>query len=949
MLSPFAYTQARTTSPNETEILNKLGSANPRIQQEAMRALDQKTLENPKIIRILAGMSADQSYQVSRNNDVIKEAKQTLAKLDLKNPVVKNEIIEIATKWHPGVSKSVIELLKKDNSEFEKFLKDFKELAFSPQTTDQTRQNFAQALDIAGPVADGFVDELFQKSLRASKIQEEQKISLEILSLVGRRKDKEFGPRIVSAIKFGTEEERLKALKAFPLFMTDASSVLPELIETIKEEDNEEIFSEAIKMLRTVGPNSKKLTPILGGMLKSEDSNEVFRAAFALNALGLFTKQNVESFVSLVQNLDTDWTIRVNALMILGALGEQAIPALDTILKTALADPDSEVRGAASQALGNLGVHAKSVLPDLIMALKSSSERVSNSAARAIGQMGEHAKTAIPNLEEALKKSYLQDSAANALGKMGEHSKPVVMRLIAKLDSEKRGELNRTIRILEEMGESAKIAIPRLKKLDPKNVDTGAVVRALAAMGDPGLLAETQKMESVDLKLESENLKYNAAFIFAKKLKRGEVFKETPVIPKSNQVSLEPEYVCERLCKLVDSTRNQTFGTKIYDRVGYADYIPHSADAAYANLDALFVTKASTICQTKENQMFLENQIKKYLNDSHKKQSEEFHEEGFSSLKIYTDQFDLLTVKDLISRRSELKLSETQLSKLFEHQKNLGENLSKNFERFEGIGGSAMNIYAQACTGIAGCGSPELLKNPDFQKTTQQLIDLAQENPTSLPYSMARNSFKDNKKGSAARAVPVNLLTYLMKPNDVDSQNNLVRALVNYDQHKELLVQHTLFHQGTHNRSQGGIAPYYFYSTIPYAMSALKVLKDSPSTKAENRARVLEIEKNLKTLLVRLIDDEKKAFRPHEVMLAKKNLYQASPAYANALGGISLLAAYGDECRSYFKIAPPPSEAPLIGILSGVDLRGLEAYRMKAPKDLSTDYKKPKIPTEKNH
>ncbi len=62
-------------------------------------------------------------------------------------------------------------------------------------------------------------------------------------------------------------------------------------------------------------------------------------------------------------------------------------------------------------------------------------------------------------------------------------------------------------------------------------------------------------------------------------------------------------------------------------------------------------------------------------------------------------------------------------------------------------------------------------------------------------------------------------------------------------------------------------------------------------------------------------------------MLQKqKTLYEASPRYANALGGLALLAAYGDECRAHFKIPPPPKEAPLLGILSGVDLNGIEAY-----------------------
>ena len=969
-----AQTTVGQFSQKEKEILENLGSFDPRKQREALRSLGNKELENPKIIRILFAMSADQTTQVSRNLDVVNEAKKTLAKLNLESPIVKNEITEILTKWDASATIAAVETLKSGGSAFRNILNEIHSLALKKETNENIRRNSARVLDSAGTAADGLVKDLLQKALSGKSPKEEQKRAVEMLAQMQSRLKNEIVPRFARSVKVGNKKEKLIALEGLQSLGQSSAVALPEILKILKTENDSEILAETLNTFHKMGNQAKDAVPELIKMLGSDDEELMKRGALALSGLGKQAKPVADE---LIQSLSSENTAeRFRALHLLGYMGELAKPGLDKILSILLKtqksyelisyDLISYEQNLAAKALGNLGIHAKSVVPKLVSALKNQrlpaafalGEMGVNAdsavadlksalkakdrefrayVARALGQMGENAKSAIPDLVAVLKadNSYVFEQAAIALGKFGNSASPIVSDLTADLKNENAEIRLKAIVALGLIGVPAAGAVPELKlALEDTNPEFRApAAEALANLGEQGIAALTEFVVKARSKGPSKLADY-AEELIHKKLSETPLA-EIPLIPKSNQITTSPGTVCEKLCKLVDTTRAQAFGVKIYDYFIGAGEVLHSADAAYLNLDALFVNKASAICKSKENKEFLELQLKKYLSEPSEEQkilNKKIDREDFSMMKIYKDQFDLLIVKDLLSRRSELGLSESQTSRLGQMQKNLGESLSETFGIYEGIGGgSAMNLYAQACSGIAGCGSPELLKNPKYQKATQELIDLSAVNPTSLPYSSGKDISgqplpKRPAKGSAARAVPVNLLVYLMKPKDEDAQDHLVSALENYDRNKEVLVQHTLFYYGAHNYKQEAVAPYYFYSTIPYAMSALKILKESPTTTSQNLAKVKEIEANLKTLLVRLIDNEKNAFQPHQILQSEKTHYAASPRYANALGGLALLAAYGDECRAHFKLPPPPKEAPLLGILSGVDLNGIEAY-----------------------
>jgi HEAT repeat protein len=694
------------------------------------------------------------------------------------------------------------------------------------------------------------------------------------------------------------------------------------------------VRENAAEALGKMDLHAKAAVPALvQAALKDEIFWVRINSAEALGKIGNHAKAAVPALMEALK--DNDDLVRTNAAYALGKMGEHANAAVLALVQAALKDKGYDVRGNAARALGEMGGQAKDAVPALIEALKDKDYLVRQNAAYALGRMGEHANAAVPALLEALADADVRGNAVRALGEMGGQAKDAVPALIGALKDKDYVVRQNAAYALGKMGEHANAAVPALVQAALEDKDKFVRRNAASALGQIGEQARAAVPALIEaLKDENESVRNNAPAVLSKVVPNLDG-SQIPLIPQANEVSTSANTVCPRLCKLADSTRIKAFGTGTSDR----EQTPESSEAAYSALDALFVVKSSALCRNPENLKFSEQTLNEFLkpNAESEKAKEKMNKEDFSALKIYKDQFDLMLLKEFISRGSEFNLNASQKQELSRKVTETGKNLSRHFERWDGAGrDSAMNTYAQACSGIAGCGDAKIAKLTEFQKALQELVDLATESPTELPYSLKSRKDKDSRKGSSARAVPVNLLVYLKSPKEKKSKENLLVALKNYNDHKETLVRHTLFYQGSHNSSQDGVAPYYFYSTIPYAMSALRLLKEDLNLTREEEEKVKKLEESLKTLLVRLVDDSKSAMQPMEMLMKQKETYKDSPRYANALGGLALLAAYGDECAEFFKLPPASKEAPRYGILSGVDLRGLDSYLRPAQEETQT-------------
>ncbi len=513
-------------------------------------------------------------------------------------------------------------------------------------------------------------------------------------------------------------------------------------------------------------------------------------------------------------------------------------------------------------------------IDQLLAASQSKDSDTRASAITALGKMGDGAKSAVPQLIEALKDSdeWVRSAAANTLGQIGVNAKASIPQLVEVLRDPNRVASSNAAYALGQMGDTAKSAVPNLIEAF-KNRENWAAARTLAKFGIEAVIPILKAAPSID------NL-------------------------------------CQAFCDLVNTTRNGVLKSLKPDT--FHATVPVSNQVTLDRLDALFVIKSTPLCPLKENKKFLNQilgQITKVASSSSSENSSQLEE--FSSLKIYDAQFKMQIFKEFISHNEELGLNQTNLSELNKKLQEVSKVAAQQFGKYDGVGGSAMVTYAQACHLIHLKAGTRVSCPPSSEALTQ-LKKAVQRDPIRLPYQLSDESGSESTKSSAARAIPSNLAMYLIDtPARATHSQSLFLALKNYHQHIGVLVAHTIFYPESHNGDQEGIAPYYFYSTIPYAMSSLELLQNEGTLSKEQKDELSKISDQLNTLLLKLLDQDKGQMIGQSPFLTDNGIYHSSPRYVTALGGLALIPLLAKKCGD---------KKESLGILSGVDILGIDHY-----------------------
>jgi hypothetical protein len=138
----------------------------------------------------------------------------------------------------------------------------------------------------------------------------------------------------------------------------------------------------------------------------------------------------------------------------------------------------------------------------------------------------------------------------------------------------------------------------------------------------------------------------------------------------------------------------------------------------------------------------------------------------------------------------------------------------------------------------------------------------------------------------------VYLALYLNKDRSslkVDRKAQLVEAIKNWHEYSGFLVDEVPSGK-THNLKNDGIAPYYFYSSLPYVTSAIKILEKDPKLSAEQKADIAKIKLSLRSELPKLIDSTGLQLLQGGKENYKKTSYVSSPSYNYPLYGLALIA-----------------------------------------------------------
>jgi HEAT repeat protein len=191
---------------------------------------------------------------------------------------------------------------------------------------------------------------------------------------------------------------------------------------------------------------------------------------------------------------------RIAAIRHLEELGTFADSAIPNLVK-ALADPHSDIRSAAADALGEIDSEwtqseaARSAVSDLIKALFNKDKSARNAAVEALEKIdpewarSEAARGVIPNLMSALfdKDKNTQMSSVGALGKMGPAAAKAAPSLIRLLSNEDKDIRSAAAAALGEIGSASEEAIPHLIKAMADDHVLRPAAEALEKIGSAGI------------------------------------------------------------------------------------------------------------------------------------------------------------------------------------------------------------------------------------------------------------------------------------------------------------------------------------------------------------------------------------------------------------------------------------------------------------------------------
>jgi HEAT repeat protein len=271
-------------------------------------------------------------------------------------------------------------------------------------------------------------------------------------------------------LKNSDKQVRIAATNALSAIGTGADEALEDLKNILKTKQNEDVLISVILAIQSI--NAKPAISELTNIFKDEKQDLQVRS----QALGALEKTTVDSeqakeliplLLNSLKNQSVDRiNLRISAASALSKMYEHLDIAPDAvqILRESLKDPAWRVRRYGADALGNIGVNAKSVIDQIIAAYSNDlNYTMRQSAVIALGNIGEEsdvkdALKILPVLNEALeyKNSIVRTSAAKA-----------IRDIAASFQQSPKSNKLKTKDLKSAIVEFEK-ALKTLKKLEPK-------------------------------------------------------------------------------------------------------------------------------------------------------------------------------------------------------------------------------------------------------------------------------------------------------------------------------------------------------------------------------------------------------------------------------------------------------------------------------------------------
>jgi HEAT repeat protein len=283
---------------------------------------------------------------------------------------------------------------------------------------------------------------------------------------------------ILPLLSDGDPSVRWHATIALGAFQAEAKTVVPLLLQMVRTENGWIRIDDRVQLPDSVQSKYNDRGAFdLGASTRGWEHSRIA----AIQALGAFGAEAERTVPELAKILSTDRDVRVRwfaaaAIAHLGASAKTAVPALvDALRSTEIAtggpaghrmEPttieDGPIRLAAAVALGEIGPEARGAVAGLTGALSDDDPRVRGEAAAALGKIGPDAARTVEPLAR-LAAEECDESVAElafwALTKIGEASVSALMGIARTGHTSAR---ERAISAVAEIGRGADSAIPDL-------------------------------------------------------------------------------------------------------------------------------------------------------------------------------------------------------------------------------------------------------------------------------------------------------------------------------------------------------------------------------------------------------------------------------------------------------------------------------------------------------
>jgi HEAT repeat protein len=260
--------------------------------------------------------------------------------------------------------------------------------------------------------------------LRGDKSTEVRQTAAEALGRLGKDARPATEP-LTAALKDKSDTVRAAAAEALGRIGPDAKDAAPALVEALRDKKaDRSVRLFAAFALGRIDPTPPNLAvAALGEVLRDAESPAEVRKA-AADSLGLLGKGAEDAVPALAEALNDTKNVEVrrSAAVALAQIGSPAVKALPE-LRQATRDEDKFVRSHATHVLAGLGKDAADAIPDLVRLAKDDTvTEVRVAAIEALGLVGVRTPDAVDALTTASRSSQtvLREAAVEALKKLEE-------------------------------------------------------------------------------------------------------------------------------------------------------------------------------------------------------------------------------------------------------------------------------------------------------------------------------------------------------------------------------------------------------------------------------------------------------------------------------------------------------------------------------------------------